>query len=88
VVPRIEGANSVGPALIDEAAEGEPDLGAKERVIDPTLRLVDVEFGVKSPASTTGTPLSSSSAAWAERRSNHLSLKSNFGPSAGLLFGS
>src|SRR6187402_2824361 len=42
---RMERAYSVGPALIDEAAEGEPDLGAEERVIDPTLRLVDVEFG-------------------------------------------
>src|SRR5829696_9383346 len=42
---RMEHAYSVGPALIDEAAEGEPDLRAKERVIDPTLGLVDVEFG-------------------------------------------
>src|SRR5215218_5888209 len=42
---RMERAYSVGPALIDEAAIGKPDLGAEERVIDPTLRLVDVEFG-------------------------------------------
>src|SRR5215212_9959782 len=42
---RMECAYSVGPALIDEAAEGEPDLGAKERVVNPALRLVDVEFG-------------------------------------------
>src|SRR5215212_9373927 len=42
---RMERAYSVGPALIDEAAIGEPDLGAEERVVNPALRLVDVEFG-------------------------------------------
>ena len=39
---RMERAYSVGPALIDEAAIGKPDLGAEERVIDPTLRLIRV----------------------------------------------
>src|SRR5215207_7017982 len=76
---RMECAYSVGPALIDEAAEGEPDLGAKERVVNPALRLVDVKFGrhdveIAGEHHRHGTPISRSSAACAERRSNHLSL--------------
>ena len=54
-------------------------------------RLADVpqpvDMTLKSPARTTGAPVASSSAARVPSRSNQRSLKSNFGPGAGLPFG-
>ena len=38
-------AQRVGPALRDKPAKGFAHLGAEQRVVDPALRLVDVELG-------------------------------------------
>jgi hypothetical protein len=42
---RMQRAQRVGPALLDETAVGVAHFGSEERVIDPALRLVDVEVG-------------------------------------------
>jgi hypothetical protein len=35
----------VGPALLDKAAIGLPHLGPEQRVIDPSLRRINIEIG-------------------------------------------
>ena len=42
---RMERSQRIGPALSDEASIGVPDFRAKQGVIYPSLRLVDVELG-------------------------------------------
>ena len=41
----MQGSQRVGPALRDKAAIGVAHLRPKQRVIDPSLRRVDVEIG-------------------------------------------
>ena len=42
---RMECSQRVGPALGHEASMGVADFRAEEGVVDPSLRLIDVEIG-------------------------------------------
>ena len=42
---RMKGPHRIGPALRDQAMERPADLGPKQRIIDPALRLINIEFG-------------------------------------------
>ena len=42
---RVKCAQGVGPALRDELVKGGAPLWPKQRVVDPALRIVDVELG-------------------------------------------
>ena len=75
---RMERAQRVGPALVEQPEEGRAHLGREQRVVEPALGLVDVELG-RHDVEVAGEHhrqrrIASSSAACSISRSNQRSL--------------
>ena len=86
---RVARPQRIGPALGERAGIGVAHLRPKQRIVQPALRLLDVQVrwhDVAVPGQYDRSAGSRSSARLI-RRSNHRSLYSNLRPGAGLPFG-